>query len=403
MSDDPLANSKDPQLPIWPLKFNAILEDQYRKLTIESNHKQVAMTWIVGLVLYDLFIISDFFASEDYFFLFLVGRFLIATPLCLLIIVLIWRKSALYDFMVIACSLVMTAVLTGLIMMTDGTFRLDYLFGNILLMVCGSVIGRPRTIVSFPVIVLQVICYIFALQSMDHIHTSTRVVSVLFCFGGAVIAFLVSYGLEQISRRSFILGLRVSRLNQELERQSLTDPLTHLANRRAFEQATTRHWSDLSLRSRPVSLVLIDIDRFKLFNDSYGHSAGDLCLKRVAQSIRSVMPIGPSLAVRFGGEEIVLFLPETDFTRARALAEEVRLSILREAIPHPAQTINGVVSASFGVATTTAGECDAAELVIRADSALYAAKKNGRNQVWPPLRIEAGDRRPTVELMAHAG
>src|SRR5581483_3118719 len=134
-----------------------------------------------------------------------------------------------------------------------------------------------------------------------------------------------------------------------------------------------------------VSVVLADVDHFKALNDRYGHSAGDLCLKRVAAILTAEMRGGSDLAVRFGGEEFLLLLPGADLPSAIRIAERARRAIEAAAIPNEGATLQGIVTASFGVASSSTSDLSALELIAAADSALYAAKRKGRNQVWPPL------------------
>jgi diguanylate cyclase (GGDEF)-like protein len=139
-------------------------------------------------------------------------------------------------------------------------------------------------------------------------------------------------------------------------------------------------------------VVLIDVDHFKPLNDRYGHAAGDLCLKRIAAIVMSELRGGDDHAVRFGGEEFLLLLPEMQMVDAMRVAERIRKAIETAAIPNEGAGTRGIVTASFGVAAASIGDLSAAELIAAADSALYAAKRKGRNQVWPPV-VTGGERR----------
>ena len=370
---------------MWSPAFPPETEALYRAHIIEQDHKHVAVAWLICVCLLNSFIVSDFILAQPYLTTFLVGRLLVMTPAGLITAAFLWRKSPFHEVLSVAPAVIWTGTILVLIAITEGDFRQHYLFGCLLIMMGGVVIGRPRPRCAVVAVGLQLLLYLMMLQHADFISEANKLTFVLFGTATAVVSMLAVSALDSASRRSFRLGLRIERLNQELAAQSLTDPLTKLANRRAFEQAAARHWSDPSLRAEPVSVVILDVDRFKLFNDSYGHSAGDACLTTVAACVTAGVPEGPGLAVRFGGEEMLLLLPATDFTTAREIAERIRLSILSAAIPHADDGKVGVVSASFGVATATAEVCTSAELVIRADTALYAAKNGGRNQVWPPL------------------
>ena len=132
-------------------------------------------------------------------------------------------------------------------------------------------------------------------------------------------------------------------------------------------------------------MIMLDIDRFKLFNDRYGHVTGDACLKRVAACVAAELRSGDDLAVRYGGEELLVLLPNTELFDAVRIAERIRRSLMAIGIPHEGLGARGVVTVSCGTASAPVSTVSALELIAAADVALYAAKRNGRNQVWPSL------------------
>jgi diguanylate cyclase (GGDEF)-like protein len=134
-----------------------------------------------------------------------------------------------------------------------------------------------------------------------------------------------------------------------------------------------------------VSVILMDIDHFKRLNDRYGQGAGDLCLKRVASILVAELGAASEGAVRYGGEEFLVVLPEMQLVDAMRIAERIRRSVEKATIQNEGPGLFGVATASFGAASAFVSELTAAELIAVADSALYAAKRKGRNQVWPPL------------------
>jgi diguanylate cyclase (GGDEF)-like protein/PAS domain S-box-containing protein len=161
-----------------------------------------------------------------------------------------------------------------------------------------------------------------------------------------------------------------------------TDGLTGLPNRRSFDEALAVEWRRARRGAQPLSLLLLDIDRFKLFNDTYGHPAGDACLRQVAGAIAAAVGRPADLVARYGGEEIVLLLPETPAAGAAAVAEQVRATVEGLGLPHAGNDPAGVVTASLGAATAIPGAEEAPEaLLAAADAALYRAKRAGRNQV----------------------
>jgi len=176
-----------------------------------------------------------------------------------------------------------------------------------------------------------------------------------------------------------------------LRRQATTDALTNLANRRAFNLALPREFRRAQRTSLPLSLLMIDVDCFKLYNDRYGHPAGDECLMLVGRALTGVARRPGDLVARFGGEEFALLLPNTPPQGAQMIAERLRENVFGLKIRHEASTAAPYVSISVGISTyqpdqafgRASGESvavDDAQLLETADRALYAAKQQGRNR-----------------------
>ena len=176
----------------------------------------------------------------------------------------------------------------------------------------------------------------------------------------------------------------VTSLHRELERQATTDGLTGLANRRQFDQALEDEWRRAAREKRSLSLLMIDVDRFKLYNDRYGHPRGDQCLRAIAATIARCGRRAGDMAARYGGEEFASLLPGADAMAASALAEHLRAAIEALGLEHADNTPSGFVTASIGAATMNPVPDNHAvprDLVIAADIALYEAKHAGRNRV----------------------
>jgi diguanylate cyclase (GGDEF)-like protein/PAS domain S-box-containing protein len=171
-------------------------------------------------------------------------------------------------------------------------------------------------------------------------------------------------------------------LQKELEDLSFKDGLTGVANRRMFDSVLEVEWANAKRNQQPLSLILLDIDYFKQYNDSYGHIQGDDCLKRVAKTLSSSATRSKDFIARFGGEEFVLVLPETDEKAAKKVAERCRKLIFKEQIPHDSSLVSHVLTISIGVASMTPSHQDEAlAFVEEVDRRLYLAKENGRNRI----------------------
>ncbi|MCU0236945.1 MAG: diguanylate cyclase [Acidobacteria bacterium] len=168
----------------------------------------------------------------------------------------------------------------------------------------------------------------------------------------------------------------------QLQRLARYDGLTDLANHRTFYEVFNREWAVAGREKKPLSVVTLDIDFFKSYNDSLGHQQGDECLRKVAMAIRSRVKRPADLAARTGGEEFFVLLPGTDKDGALTMAESIRAAIAALAIPHPSSPIAPVVTVSMGVSTVVPPSItEASEFISRADQALYAAKHLGRNRI----------------------
>ncbi|ADH86025.1 diguanylate cyclase domain-containing protein [Desulfurivibrio alkaliphilus] len=181
-----------------------------------------------------------------------------------------------------------------------------------------------------------------------------------------------------------LLGVKsqLEEANARLNELSLTDALTGLANRRCFQETIHTEWRRAMRNRHPLTLVLGDIDSFKQFNDNFGHLVGDECLVRIAAVIRSPLMRPSDLAARFGGEEFVILLPETDLEGGRHLAETVRQEVEKMSVEHPESGTRLQLTMSFGVSSVVPQpEFSEQDLICAADKALYVAKEGGRNRV----------------------
>lgn len=168
-------------------------------------------------------------------------------------------------------------------------------------------------------------------------------------------------------------------LQKELEALSFKDGLTGVANRRMFDSILEAEWANAKLNHQPLSIIMLDIDYFKQYNDHYGHIQGDDCLKRVAKTLSAATRARDFFA-RFGGEEFMLVLPETDEPNAINIAERCRTLICKERIPHEKSEVIPMITVSLGVGTIVPSDKDdPIRFIEEVDKRLYRAKQRGRN------------------------
>ena len=192
--------------------------------------------------------------------------------------------------------------------------------------------------------------------------------------------------LTQLQRDEAFQRLRklqdeLERTNSELQKLTCLDGLTGIANRRRFDEFLQNECLRSARDDTPLSLILIDIDFFKPYNDNYGHLAGDECLQRVAQALNRVINRASDLVARYGGEEFGVVLPNTELEGAVRVAEELRKTIHALEIPHAFSQVTDIVTLSMGVVSrVTCMNTTPSDLIVQADQALYKAKESGRNQ-----------------------
>jgi diguanylate cyclase (GGDEF)-like protein len=175
------------------------------------------------------------------------------------------------------------------------------------------------------------------------------------------------------------LNCALTEANETLRLLSETDGLTGIANRPCFDRVLEREWRGHIRNRAPLSLVMIDVDHFKVYNDTYGHLAGDACLKEVAKNVRAALRRSTDLAARYGGEELMVVLPGTPIEGGVGVARDIQANMASAAIPMAPAAL-GYVTVSIGVATLIPDkESQPEALIAAADRALYSAKAKGRN------------------------
>ncbi|MBW4519170.1 MAG: diguanylate cyclase [Scytolyngbya sp. HA4215-MV1] len=188
--------------------------------------------------------------------------------------------------------------------------------------------------------------------------------------------------IQTIMEHGDVLDMQWYQKLCEVDLLANSDGLTRIANRRRFDEHLERQWKQMARDRTPLSVVLCDIDFFKQYNDTYGHVAGDDCLKQVAQALNSVLNRPSDLVARYGGEEFAAVLPQTGLAGAIAVAERMQSALAHCQIPHQCSVISPYITLSIGVASTLPSNLRSpTSFVDEADRCLYIAKQRGRNQI----------------------
>jgi diguanylate cyclase (GGDEF)-like protein len=176
------------------------------------------------------------------------------------------------------------------------------------------------------------------------------------------------------------MQMQLDELNKQLEMLNNIDPLTQLLNRRGFAERLEIDLASNKRKKEELSIMLLDIDYFKPYNDNYGHPQGDLCLQQFSQVLTNCMQRPADSVARYGGEEFLIILPATPIYGALLKAEQIIQALSDASILHEHSSVANYITASIGISSTRFGAHDYTELIEQADSALYQAKHQGRNR-----------------------
>ena len=250
---------------------------------------------------------------------------------------------------------------------------------------------RPLSVLCVPVQWGRLKAVVYMENNLlSAVFTEARVEIIKLLAAQASVAIENARLYEQLQEHSHTLEDKVAertveleQLNQELLLKADRDSLTGVANRRRGDAHLQETWRRLRRERLPLSVIMLDVDHFKLFNDNYGHQMGDDCLKKVAARLDEKMHRPADMVSRYGGEEFMLILPNTDEEGAALVGEQVRHAVEDLAIEHAHSTSGNTVTVSVGIATVIPdGESSIKTLVLAADQALYQAKHAGRNRVY---------------------
>ena len=386
------------------LRFPEPLERQYRDDHRAGTHNRVRINIIVafftsaGFFMMDHWIIKSVNATPD------IIRLGLQLPILVLALLSTSRRFYLRWYEPMANLGLPLFGLGTVIMAANAPLAHVSLVGSRLLLVaffCYFMLGMRMV----PALVcnLLVVASLIAVGTVSSIPSDicTYLVYALICAN--IIGGVGAYALEHASRTAFLERL-------SLEEMAARDGLTRLLNRQAFEFRARSLWRTATTLHRPMSILMIDVDYFKRYNDQYGHQAGDECLRRVASAVREAVDPGhDELVARYGGEELIVSLIDRTPAEVEAVARNIVTLIAELKIPHSASVVCDYVSVSVGASAPTA---DASlgfnALANVADQALYAAKHQGRNRhvlldprqvVHDSLRADEGVTRPEARAL----
>ncbi len=372
--------------PWHVLAFPRALEARYRADKKADRLRYQRRVGLVGTLLFLVFLISDAAVVPDVLWLSVILRGACAAMMLAALALLRsdtpdWLTNALAA----AFSLPSIATIAALFSVSRAPDRVAYLNGIMVCVTFANIcLQQPfkwaaGSTVPILVIVVTGLC-------TSHVALGIQLFQTLLLMAIVVLTLMVAHRLEWQSRRSFLLNEQDRHRKAELQRSnalltelSERDELTGLANRRRINRHLQNAWAMCAARCEPIALIMLDVDWFKRFNDTYGHPAGDACLRAIGGVIREQVRHTSDLAGRYGGEEFIVILQGTSADAAQSMAERLRLAVERLNIAHSASPVSRNVTVSLGLACArpSAG-FTAADLLQTADTALYTAKQAGR-------------------------
>ncbi len=407
-----LAARRDDALQPLSLRFRVRgLEKEYRREILAVETRRWRLTCVIGAAMYAIFYLLDRQLMPDLLWLCLTIRFALVCPALLLSLGLSFTDIGSKKRVIIFLANGALASLGIIAMIALAGPPADHLYyGGLLLCVLFYYLLLPGwlvpNLIAWATFVVYELVIFFYLDLSREILIGSSFIFFFFNLSGMFGCYL----LNRMERRAFLQQRTIKSQAQVLEKalvvaederrlaESLaqTDPLTGVANRRSFFPEAEREWMRHRRKGRSLSLLMLDIDHFKEFNDLYGHRVGDQVLVLVAQVLRQQVRETDTVC-RYGGEEFAVLLPETTSEEALVLARRILATVAETVFLHHGNPLG--VTASLGAATAAVAEMASVdELLERADQALYTAKKSGRNQLrsWERERAVIYD--PTGEL-----
>ena len=362
--------------------FSRRLKRRFDEETGPRRARMLRASALRTAIVYNVFLFGDLFLTPDVLRLSIVLHLAVVTPYILLVAALLTRLKSPGWREGLAASIPLAMVLQILTTFcaTSSVNAAHYLYFVPSTVLSLNAIQRPHIWYGRVSATLVFVLLLAALVYKDDLPLEITAMHSMIYVICVVVTLSSNEVIEGEQRWHFLMALREKLRAAESDDDANHDPLTGLGNRRFLEKQANDLWSVGAAVDRSVAAIVFDVDHFKSFNDHYGHARGDSCLTRIAGCTRAELRIETDLAFRTGGEEFLVLLPNVEIETAIGVAERIRMSIESLGIPHESLAAGSVVTASFGVAAAQVGACSLEKLVEAADTALYAAKRSGRNR-----------------------
>jgi diguanylate cyclase (GGDEF)-like protein len=373
------------------LFFSSQLEQHFLADTLNTRNNRFFIMGVIAIFLYNLFLITDREMLPDVYLTAWKIRLWIVTPAMVICMAIVrWRAFVrFFDFFADFLILLTSGSIILILDLSHHPNVVHYHTGVILIVMFGNIVVRPRFWHAFGVSWLTFFLYVLTVTKITPMTPPVMINSSVVLFSAIIISLIANYQMERDLRWNYLRNLlteietiRLEKSKAELEFLSSSDVLTGLANRRHCDVFLDTEWQ-MGVRYRTqLSMLFLDVDDFKPYNDHYGHQAGDICLQKIAAVVKECVHRPQDLCARYGGEEFIVLLPNTSRESALQLAEKIRKSVELENIPHAYSRASSRVTISIGVVSMIPQTGLNQNILIEmADKALYNAKNSGRNQI----------------------
>lgn len=380
----------------WNLTFPDPVERHFSAEMDARRARAVRRVLPRTLVIYNAFLVGDHLLTPDAVAVSWLVHFLLVTPWIIAAIVMLPRITSRFwrDLLVASLPLSIIAGVLAVFAASRSPLAEHYQYFVIVALLYGNAVLRPSITLALVISAVAVLAHGVALALHPVVPTVVAISASACLMVASYVSLATNAAMERDLRRLYLMRLSESLVASDLERAaadlhriSLADPLTGLANRRGIEARASALAGGVN--GGPFAVLMIDVDRFKAFNDHYGHPEGDRCLAAVARAIRESVRGGVDLPGRYGGEEFLVLLPGTALGEAQPAAERIRSAIEALALPHAAAE-HGIITVSIGIAASDGLFAETfSEVVAAADAALYVAKQSGRNRVHAAGEVPA--------------
>ncbi len=358
--------------------FPPALEERYERETAPRRARFLVKTTLRTALVYNLFIAAEYLLAPDTFLLATALHLLVVTPWMLVVAHLLpsvvsakWREG-----LAASIAIAMVAQVLAIYTITSSEYVARYIYFAPVIFLSVASMQRMPVLCGFRLAAVIFLMIALASQIRGETPPPIAIVNAMTfaCIAGVIVN--TNYHVWREQRRLYLISVRDQLRAEMSDSDANADALTGLGNRRYLDKRARALWAAEPMQ---VAAIIFDADHFKSFNDRYGHTRGDTCLKRIAACATAELREMSDVAIRLGGEEFLLLLVETDAEVAEIVAERIRATIAALGIPHAGNPA-GVVTASFGVASTSTRAATLEELIEAADAALYVAKSAGRNR-----------------------